>query len=410
MADPSPPRRSLGEREFIAFVAVLSASGAIAISTLLPSFGAMRDAFDLDPTSTRISLTVTLFFLGSGVGLFIAGPLADAIGRRRVLLITLSMYGLAALASAVAPSLEVLLVSRFVWGLAAAGPRILSQAMLRDRFSGQELARSMTLVQTFFYIAPIVGPVGGKAILELAGWRWVFGSTALLAVLLLLWSTRLPETLDPANRRPFSVRTTIDGLRIAATHPVTRSYGIAIMVGYGAYYAFIGSLELVVSEIYGRPSAFVWIFASFSASMGVLAFIANQTLKRMAAHDWTYRAGLVFLIASAALLMTSLVQDGRPPFGVFIVLFAAATFGFAAVFPTGNSIALQPMGRLAGTAAAGLGGAVAIVGALLAAVVDNALSGSVTPLALGYTVYAAISLAAQITGRRAISQAVLSDR
>lgn len=397
-----PHREEIAGRELIAFVSVLSASGAIAISTILPSFAAIRVAFDLPPDSTKLSLTLTLFFLGSGVGLFIAGPLADSIGRRRVLDITLVVYALAGIGSALAPSLGVLYASRFIWGLAAAGPRILSQAILRDRFDGPPLARAMTLVQTFFYIAPIVGPLVGKALLELAGWRWVFGSTSLLAAGLFVWGRRLPETLDPANRRSLSFGTTIRGLQVAATHPVTRWYGLAIMVGYGAYYSFVGSLELVITDIYQRPGAFVWIFAAFSASMGIIAFVANQTLKRVAAHDWTFGAGIVFVIASASLLIVSLAGEGRPGFVIFVGLFALAIFGFAAVFPAGNSIALQPMGHLAGTAAAGIGGAVATVGAGLAALIDRSIDGSVTPIGIGFTVYAGVSLACQVAGRRGL--------
>lgn len=397
---PASPDGSLGQREFVAFMALLSAASAIAIDTILPAFGTMRGAFDLDPESTRLSLTITLFFLGTGVGLFVAGPLADAVGRRRVLVLSLSLYGLGAIGAAFAPNLAVLYLSRFVWGFAAAGPRILSQAILRDRFDGQDLARAMTLVMTFFYIAPVLGPVVGKGILELGGWRWVFGSCALLAVGLIAWGTRLPETLDPANRRPFSPTTTADGLRRAAANPITRSYGLAVVFGFGAFYAFLGSIELIVSDIYDRPGIFVWIFALFSSGMGLMAFAANRALRRVRAQDWTLGAGVVFLLASAGLLVASLVEEGRPPLALFIVLFGAATLGFAAVFPTANSIALQPMGALAGTAAAGLGAATTIISAILASLIDRSIDGSITPLAVGYTAYAAASLACQFAGRR----------
>lgn len=380
-------------------MALLSAASAIAIDTILPAFGEMREAFGLEPESTRLSLTITLFFLGTGLGMFIAGPLADAIGRRRVLFLSLTLYCVGAIGAALAPNLAIVYASRFVWGFAAAGPRILSQAILRDRFDGQDLARAMTLVMTFFYIAPVVGPVAGKGVLELGGWRWVFGSGAVLAAGLTVWGTRLPETLNPANRRPFSPRATASGLRQAAAHPVTLFYGLAVVFGFGAFFSFLGSIELVVSDIYGRPRLFVWLFALFSAGMGVMAFVANRTLKRVAAHNWTLGAGSVFLVGSVALLIMSLVDDGKPPLGVFIVLFGAATLGFAAVFPTANSIALQPMGELAGTAAAGMGAATTIISAFLASLVDRSIDGSITPLALGYTVYAAASLFSQVWGR-----------
>lgn len=386
-------------------MALLSTAGPVAIDTMLPAFGAMREAFNLPPDSTRLSLTLTLYFLGTGAGLFVAGPLADAIGRRRVMVFSLTLYGLGALGAAVAPNLAVLLASRFAWGFASAGPRILSQAILRDRYDGQELARAMTMVMTFFYVGPILGPVIGKAILDVAGWRWVFGASVLFAAAMTAWGVaRLPESLAEANRRPFSLRTTAGGLRRAAAHPVTRSYSLVVVFGFGAFFSFLGSSELIISEIYERPELFVWLFATYSAGMAVMAFIANRTLRTVAAHNWTLGAGAVFLVASVVLLMASLASGGQPPLMLFIALFGAAILGFAAVFPTANSIALHPMGELAGTAAAGMGAASTLLSAGLAWLIDRSISGSVTPLAVGYTVYAAISLGFQLAGRKEVGR------
>jgi DHA1 family bicyclomycin/chloramphenicol resistance-like MFS transporter len=181
----------MGEREFVLLVAALMGTAAFSIDTMIPAFAAIREAFDLAPDSTQTSLTITLFFFGNGMGFFLYGPLADSVGRKRVIHLSLGLYGLAALAAALAPSLGVLYAARFVWGFASAGPRILSQAILRDRFEGTALARAMTLAMTVFYIVPIAAPIIGRGILEVGGWRWVFGSGSILATLLIAWSLRI---------------------------------------------------------------------------------------------------------------------------------------------------------------------------------------------------------------------------
>lgn len=393
---------TVGEREFIALMAAITAMSALAIDTLLPAFGAMREAFELAPNSTRLSLTVTLFIIGSGIGLIFFGPLADSLGRKPVLRLSLALYGGAALLAAFAPNLEVLYASRFVWGFAAAGPRVLAQAIVRDRYSGPQLARTMTLIQTFFALAPIFGPLVGRGILEVGSWRWVLGFGTITAVAIAAWGVRLPETLDPANRRPLTFGATFVGMRAAMSHPVTRNYALAIAVGFGAFFSFLGSSELILDDLYGRPEWFVPYFSAKSIIMSALAFTASRALRHVRAENWALGAGISFVMMSLALLGATIASDGLPPFWLFLVLFTTAVLSHSSMFPTANSVALDPMGALAGTAAAAIGILMSIVGALLASLIDRSIDGSLTPVAVGFVIYSAIGLALQLRGRRAL--------
>ena len=395
-----PPRR-MGEREFVLLVVALMGCSAYSIDTMIPAFAAIREAFDLAPDSTKTSLTITLFFFGNGLGFFLYGPLADSIGRKRVIHFSLGLYGLAAIAAALAPTLTILYAARFMWGFASAGPRILSQAILRDRFEGTALARAMTLAMTVFYVIPIAAPIIGRGVLEVGGWRWVFGSGAVLATLLITWSLRMVETLAPANRRPFRPGAIGQGFVAVGRNPVTRWYGISVAVGFGAFYSFLGSSELVLSDIFGRPTWFVPFFVIASLLTSCVAFSANRALKRVRPRNWAMGAGMVFFVSSVALLATAVATDGRPDVWVFLFLYVSANASFSAVFPTANSIALQPMGPLAGTAAAAMGAATSFVGAALAALIDRAVDDTITPVAIGYCAYASAALATQVLGHRA---------
>lgn len=393
---------TVGEREFIAFMAVVTAMSALAIDTMLPAFGAMREAFELAPDSTRLSLTVTLFIIGNGVGLFFFGPLTDSLGRKPVLRLSLAMYGASALLAAFAPTLTVLYASRLLWGIAASGPRVLAQAIVRDRYSGPELARTMTLIQTFFALAPILGPLIGRSILEVGSWRWVFGFGTICAVVAATWGLRLPETLEPDQRRPLSFNSTVTGLKAAMAHPVTRNYALSIAVGFGAFFSFLGSSELILDDLYGRPNWFVPYFMAKSVIMSVLAFTASRALRRVRADSWALGAGLCFFAASSMLLVATLVSDGIPSFWLFLVLYTVAGLSHASMFPSATSVALEPMGALAGTAAAAIGILTSILGALLASLIDRSIDGSFTPVAVGYLIYATTGLILQFRGRRAL--------
>lgn len=407
---PRVAKGTLGDREFIVFLGIVSAMAALAIDTILPAFGQMRETFDLAPDSTSLSLTITLFFLGNGLGFFVYGPLSDSIGRRRVLQLSLSLYALAAFVGAFAPTLTILYLSRFVWGFASGGPRIISQAIVRDRWSGQEMAKVMTLIQTFFYIGPIFGPIIGRGLVEIGSWRWVFVFGTMVALALILWSGRLPETLAAQHQRRFDFRTTFDGMRIAASNPVTRSYGLAIAVGFGAFYSFLASSELLISDVFGRPDWFVPVFITLSVLMAIVAFTVNRLLQRVAAADLVLGAGVSFVIASAVALVIALATSGTPAIGLFLPVFGWAVLSHAAMFPTATSLALDPMGALAGTAAAAMGASISFLGAFLAALIDRAIAGSVTPMAVGFLAYSIGALALQLRGRRALGLHAADER
>ncbi len=388
--------RKMGPGELIFLVALMTATGALAIDQMLPAFPEMRAHFGLAEDSTRLSLAVTLFFVGCGVGNLFAGPLADALGRKPVVVGSMILYGAASLVAALAPSLEMLLVSRFVWGFAAAGPRTMSQAMVRDRYSGDAMARVMTMTQTVFFIAPIAAPLIGKGLLELGGWRWTMGFGLIPAGIITVWVMTIEETLAPENKRPLKIGKVFNGFRLVAKNRVTLGYGLAVTFGFGAFYSFLGSTELVFEDIYDRGSSFFAFFSVLSVFLGLAAFLSNRILQRVSAKRMAFGAGIAFVLSGGAMLVAAVAGDGKPPFMLWIVLLLVANCCHIAFFPTGNSLALEPMGALAGTAAAAIGSLTLLLGSVLGSFIDRAVSGSVTPIAAGYLIYGVVALGFQV--------------
>ena len=390
----------MGGREFIVFMALVSAMSALAIDMLLPAFASIREHFGLEPDAKEVSLTLTLFFFGSAIGYLIYGPLADAFGRKAVLAGSMALYAAAAFLSALAPSLAVLYAGRFVWGFAASGARVVTQAIVRDRFKGDAMARVMTLIQSVFFAAPIVAPIIGRLIVEFGSWRWVMAFGVLSALAVFVWSLRLPETLEPENRRPLEFGVIVTGFRVVLTNRVALGYGLAVTFGLGSLFAFLGSSELIFEDVYDKSEWFVPFFSTMALVMAATAFTANRILHRISARQLALRASCSYVVAAAVMLVVSVANNGRPPLLLWLVLLALTISSFVMMFPTTMSLALEPMGALAGTAAAVLGFITASVGAFLGSLVDRSIDGSVTPMGIAYLTYATIALALQLWARQ----------
>ncbi|HLU30641.1 MAG TPA: MFS transporter, partial [Acidimicrobiia bacterium] len=199
MPTQSLPRR-LGRVEFTALLAMSMALPALGIDMILPAFGSMRSEFGLVPDSTALAGVVTAFMLGLAVGQIFYGPLADRFGRKPILYAGFAIYLIGAVASALASTLAFLFVVRFLWGLGAAGPRVVTLSVVRDRFEGEEMSRAMSFIMAVFVLVPIVAPAFGALVTRVASWRWVFGVCAALVIVMAVWATRLQESLDPADR------------------------------------------------------------------------------------------------------------------------------------------------------------------------------------------------------------------
>jgi DHA1 family bicyclomycin/chloramphenicol resistance-like MFS transporter len=210
---PEHDRVSMGRREFVGIVAACQAMAASSIDLMLPAFKKIRADFGLPPDSSRVGWIVTAFFLGSAIGQLIYGPLSDRFGRKPLLYVGLAIMMGSAAAAAMAPTLRAIIILRVVWGFGAAAPRSLAIAMVRDRFHGEQMARTMGFVMATFMVVPVLAPSLGALLIRLGPWRIVFWVPFVLAGMLAIWLTRLPETLSPERRRGVGPRDMLGALR-----------------------------------------------------------------------------------------------------------------------------------------------------------------------------------------------------
>jgi len=396
--DVNTPIRIDGEREFIAFAALISTSIALSIDMVLPAFADLRSSFGMEPTSNLPGLTITCIFVGMAIGMPFFGPLADTYGRIPVLRAGIALFALGALGSTLAPNLGSLLASRVLWGIGCAAPRTISQAMVRDKFEGDDMARVMAIVQTIFFAGPVLAPVIGDLLVRAGGsWRLTQLFGLAIAMVVWLWSFRITESLDSANKRDLSFSGTKEGLRVVWGNRVTIGYALTLLFSGGAFYSFLSSSELIISEVFEKPT---WFVPYFSITMGVMAAVAltgSRVVGRIGARRLGHGALAFQLGVSFLMLALALSTDGVPPVGLWMVLMTAQIAAMVVMMPTMTTLALEPMEALAGTAASTIGFITLAIGALLGAIVDRQITSTVTPLAVGYALYTSLAVVVVLT-------------
>lgn len=394
----------MGRNEFVGFLATISATTALGIDMILPAFGQVREEFGLAPDSTSVALTVTVYFLGLSTAQVIYGPLADRFGRKPVLLGGLFLYFVAAVASGLAPNLTFLLVSRLIWGIGAAGPRVLMIAIARDTYSGDRLGQVMSLAQAIFMIVPAVAPLLGQGVTASAGWRMAFAAPMLPALALIVWTfLRLDETLPPSARRPLTFARTADAVRAVTGNRATLAFALAIMFDFASFASFLSSTELLFDRVYDRASLFPVMFAGMSVVMGAITLIGSRQVPKLGAAFMIRWFSRLSVLSAAVLFAVAIAGAGRPNFWLWFALITVGNSMRTLINPLMQAEAMQPMGDLAGTAAAVVGTISMGGGALLAGITDRFMGDTVTPLAVAYLGYGCLTLIAIAVGARAVA-------
>ncbi len=366
---------------------------ALGVDLLLPAFDEIRAAFDLSEDSTGPALLITAYFIGLAVAQLVWGPIADRFGRRPVLRWALAVYCLGALGAALAPAFGLLLASRLLWGIGAAGARVVAIAMIRDQYEGDHMAAFMSRVMAIFLIVPVFAPLLGEVVLQVAHWRWLFWLTVVLAVLLGLWGLRVDETLDPSNTLDLEWRAIGRAFARVVTTRVALAYMLVMVFMQGVFVSYLASSELVIDTVFDREEQFAVIFAVVACALGVASFGAAKAVAVLGGERllaWGLRASVVL---STLLLVVAIAAEGQPRFWLFFPLLTLQLMIHVALMPTLNSLALVPLGDIAGTATSVTGAVRTAGGGIFGALIDRTVSGSITPWAVAYLLGTLLSIA-----------------
>jgi len=382
-AVPATPQYRIGQRELLTLMSAIMALMALGIDTMLPAFDEIREAFDLGDSSPRAGQVITVFFMGLAVAQLAWGPIADRFGRKPVLYAGSIIYIIGAAGSALAPTFELLLLSRFVWGLGAAGARVVATAIIRDRFQGSQMAKAMSQVMAVFMLVPILAPTIGAGLIAIFPWRSIFWFCAIFAVAIGLWSLRMRESLNPVNRRPLQLRSTASGYVEVARTPVTSGYTNATIFLQGVFTTYLASSELIISEVFDREDQFPLIFGLMALLFAAGAILNGRIVVRVGVHRLINTVYALLIPTTMLLCAISIFAGGQPSIWVYMPVLALTLSSFMFLMPNLNTAALGPVGHLAGTASA-YGGAIRMAGgAVLGTIVSAFVSDSTTPFSIG---------------------------
>lgn len=376
--------KEIGRLEFTGLLASIMATTALGIDLMLPAFGDIREAFALPSDSTAVAGVVTAYFIGLAVAQIFWGPIADRYGRKVTLNAGLALYTAGALAAALAPSLAVLYGARFIWGLGAAGPRVMALAVVRDRYEGDEMARMMSFIMAIFVVIPIIAPSLGAAILAFASWRWVFAFGAIYAGIVAVWARRLPETLRPEHRLELGFGRVRRAAGFVITNRQTFGYTVVLTLLFGVFSSWLASSELIFGDVFGRADLFPIIFGAVAAVMGAAMIANGMVVRRLGVRRLVHGATLGFIATAAVLTYVVERADGRPSLAVFVVIAGVQLMWYSLMFPNINTVAMDPMGSVAGMAAAVIGLMSIAGGAMLGSILDRMFDGTVRPIAYGF--------------------------
>ena len=398
---PRPGLRAMPFGEFIVMLALLFATVAFSIDAMLPLLAQM--GAELRPASPAdAQMVITVFVLGFGLGTFVAGPLSDRFGRKPLIMAGIALYMAAAVLAAVSDSLEMLLLARLLQGLGAAGPRVASQALVRDLYAGRHMARVMSFVMTIFVLVPAVAPLAGAQIGGMFGWRAIFWSFLLFGLTSALWvMIRQPETLPREARLPLDPRALRASLAEVFGHRLVMLYLLALCFAFAQMFAWLSSVSLIFEETYGRGPEFPFWFAM----VALLSAPASLLNARVVVRFGMQRMILIALCAQIAVAVTMLaiLQMGlgvAVEFPAFIAFMTLQFFCVGLIFGNLNALALEPMGHVAGMAASVVGGISAMAAAVIATPIARAFDGTPGPLTLGAMGCALVALASMLIARR----------
>jgi DHA1 family bicyclomycin/chloramphenicol resistance-like MFS transporter len=383
--------------EFVMLVSCLMALTALATSMMLAVLAPIGRSFAVNDASTQGVLTA--FFAGFSVGQFVVGPVSDRFGRKPVLLGCLALYLVASLLCIVAPSFETLLIARFVQGLGAAGPRVITISVIRDCYSGRRMASVMSLTMTVLMIVPVIAPTIGQVVVLAAPWPWIFVFLTGYGLIASAWAfVRLPETLDPANTRSLRPVEIIDAVRQALTTPQTLGYMLANGVTQGALLATLYAAPQVMGGLLGMGPYFTIAFGIAAAAMSTGAFINSRLVGRLGMRLLSHAGMIIATGLSVVLLLVA--QAGMVDainYTLFMCIINALHLMASSNF---NALAMEPQGRIAGTASSLIGSVATMMQALIAHMIGQLYNGTLLPLCIGLVVCGTIAiLIAAITER-----------
>ena len=377
--------------EFIALMATMIALVAVSIDAMLPALYAIGRDLGVQ-RANNVQLIISLFILGIAVGQMVYGPLSDSIGRKPAVYSGFGLFVIGCLLSISATSFGMMLAGRIIQGLGLAGPRIVTMAIVRDRYEGRLMARVMSFIMAVFIVVPAVAPALGQGVMLLAGWRAIFGAILSLSLIALLWfGVRQPETLNPAHRMRFTMRQTALVFRQICAIKAALGFTIAAGFIFGAFQGYLNCAQQIFQILYQRGEWSPAYYSALALSIGGASLLNSKLVMRYGMRSLTRSFSLTLTGISALFFVIAYLLEGHPPLWALMAYLVISFFCLGLLFGNLNALAMRPLGHIAGSGAAMVGSFSILLAVPLGILIGQAYNSTILPLVGGFALLGAAS-------------------
>ncbi len=357
---------------------------ALAIDAMLPALSAIGTSLNVqDPNDNQ--LVISSVFLGMSLGLMLYGPISDAYGRKKSIYLGVFIFLIGDLISLFAQDFSLMILGRLLQGFGAAACRVVSIAMIRDRFSGKEMASVMSLIMMTFIMVPALAPSLGQAILLFAPWQGIFVLLFVFALSAMVWlHFRQAETLAHKNRIAFSYKNVKAGVLETVCHPVARPYTLAGGIMFGSFVGYLSSAQQIFQVQYLSGDMFAIYFGLLALALGLASFSNSKLVHKFSMESLCRVAVSLLSVISLMFFAYAYAHAGKPPFIAFMLYMALTFFCFGILFGNFNTLAVHPLGHIAGVANSVISMVSTFISVLIGALIGQLYDGTILPLVLGF--------------------------
>ena len=377
---------------------------ALSIDGMLPALPAIgRDLGVSNPNDSQ--LVISMLFLGMGFGQLIFGPLSDSIGRKPSLYIGVGVFIIGCIMSIFATTFEMMIAGRIIQGIGASGPRIIPMALIRDEYEGRGMARIMSLISMVFILVPMLAPLFGQVIIYYFDWRAIFTGFLILSVVLFFWfATRQPETLVEEKRKELSVKSIVGGFKEVLSNRVSMGYTASIGMISGAFIAYLATAQPILQDQYELGLKFPLYFAALSFSIGIASYLNSRLVIKWGMRFLSFWSLVVIIATSVFFALFLYFTTAEPPLWLFLSYMVTILFFTGVLFGNVVSMAMEPLGHVAGVGAAVVGSLSTFISVPFGVLVGQSYDGSVMPLVIGFVGCCSVSLCLMLWAGKGIDQ------
>lgn len=378
--------------EFVVIISLMMSLTALSIDTMMPALPQIGSELGIQNANDR-QLIISVLFLGMAVGQLFFGPLSDRTGRKPAIYAGYVTYIGGSFLSIFAYSFPMMLAGRLLQGIGISAPRAITMALVRDRYAGRMMARVMSFVMTVFILVPMLAPSLGQALMGFFSWRGIFVSFVIIALFTLIWfAWRMPETLLPEQRAPFSLRHIANAMLFTVRDRTALGYTVSAGLIGGAFLGYLNSAQQIFQEQYALGEFFPILFGVISISIGLASFLNARLVMRFGMRflvQWSLRAIMGLAIVG---LFVTFLTSGQPPLWFLMAYLMLTFFCIGILFGNQNALAMDPLGHLAGVGAAVVGSLTTLIQMPLGTIIGQNYNNTVFPLVFGIAILTGLSI------------------